>query len=288
MPPSSDTSSGSKWRPSSQSSNRSKNGTRKATLPPNPDAPAVRSATPPPSSLRKSGSKGASSRGQGLLTRLWRTTKSVYYASSPAWRFLKSGALFLFGLFCWSAANLLLSYEPDWQWPYFFMAYGFLLVPVGPLTHLVLVPHLLPWLRRRPRDSWLHLFGQHLTLTILTVFFGAVMWMGLFPPSFMQMDFRAAAGVAGSDVNPSLFCSSPDGRDGPDVTCRLEQTAGVGAVSVESGGTRLLKTEESPYTFSLQRDNLVEVVGQHQFQVVVYDEDGRPVRRFNRTISMTE
>jgi hypothetical protein len=256
-----------------------KNGTRKATLPPGYEGTGQSNGHPPSAQ----NGPASSTRGLSLPTRLWRTVKSIYYASSPAWQFLKSGALFLFGLFCWSAANLLLSYEPSWHWPYFFMAYGFLLAPYGPFTHFVLVPHVIPWLRRRRRDSWLHLLGRHLTLTSLTLFFGAVLWLGLYPPSVMQMNFRAASSPGAIDVNPTLTCSEPTDREAL-ISCRLDQTTGVGFISVESGGTQQLQRTEPPFAFSLNREHLVEVVGQLQFQVVVHNTEGTPVRRFNRTI----
>lgn len=268
--------------PQSKSSSAKRgDGTRKATLPPGYESSSGRSNGRP--SFSEKESPGATSE-PSLPTRLWRTIKSIYYASTPAWQFLKSGALFLLGLFCWSTANLLLSYEQSWHWPYFFMAYGFLLTPYGPFTHLMLVPHVLPWLRRRARGSWLHLLGQHLTLTSLTLFFGAVLWLGLHPPSVMQMDFRAASNADHADVNPTLVCSKSSG-DTAVVACHLEKTAGVGSITVESGGTQRLQRTNPPFFFSLQRDDLVEVVGQHQFQVVVHDAEGTLVRRFNRTLS---
>lgn len=256
--------------------------TRQVTLPPGYDASTVRTVSSP------DGSPAPTRRARpSLPTRLWRTVKSIYYASTPAWQFLKSGALLMLGLFCWSAANLLLSYEPSWHWPYFFMAYGVLLIPYGPFTHLVLVPHLLPWLRRRTRGSWLHALGRHLTLTSLTLFFIAVVGLGLFPPSFMQIDFRAAASGTTPDVNPTLTCSPPEANEEAVLACHLDQTTGVGAITVQSGGTQILRREKPPFSFSLRRDQLVEVVGQSQFQVIVHDDANTPVRRFNRTLSMT-
>ncbi len=257
-----------------------KNGAQNATLPPGYESSSSQSNGRTPSAQNES----ASTRTHSLLTRLWRTIKSIYYASSPAWQFLKSGALFFFGLFCWSAANLLLSYEPSWHWTYFLMAYGFLLTPYGPFTHLVLVPYVIPWLRRRKRDHWLHVLGRHLTLTSLTLFFGAVLWLGLSSPSFMQMDFRATSSAEAVDVNPTLVCSEPADDDAL-IACHLEQTAGVGTITVESGGTQQLQRTEPPFAFSLRREQLVEVVGQLQFQVVVHDTEGASVRRFNRTVS---
>lgn len=267
-------------RPSQTSSEERGDGTRKATLPPGYESSSTRRNVRPASSQNGS---PTSAREPSLATRLWRTIKSIYHASSPAWQVLKSGALFFLGLFCWSAANLLLSYEPSWHWPYFFMAYGFLLTPYGPFTHLVLVPHVIPWLRRRPRDSGLYLLGRHLTLTSLTLFFGAVLWLGLYPPSIMQMEFGADGTAGTADVNPTLVCSERSEREEV-VSCHLDQTTGVGSLIVESGGTQRLRRTEPPFSFSLRRSDLVEVVGHRQFQVVVHDEDGHPVRRFNRTL----
>lgn len=273
--------------PSTESSTpapaKSGDGTCKAVLPPGYNSGSTRSAS---SSHDGARSETRSAKTPSLAVRLWRTIKSIYYASSPTWQFLKSGALLLFGLFCWSSANLLLSYQPDWHWPYFFMAYGFLLTPYGPFTHLVLVPHLIPWLRRRTRGSWLHALGRHLTLTSLTIFFTAVLWMGLYPPSFMQIDFRAASGTSTSTVNPALVCSSPETTGDFSVTCQLENTNGVGSIRVTSGGTLLLQRDEPPFSFSVSSDELVSVVGQRQFQVIVRDTENTPVRRFTRTVSM--
>lgn len=255
------------------------------TLPPGYEPAAEPSGNGVSSNGSASARRASPPRGTvSLPVRLWRIVKSIYYASSPAWQFLKSGALFLLGLFFWSSANLLLSYEPSWHWPYFFMAYGFLLTPYGPFTHLVLVPHVIPWLRRRPRSSWLHTLGGHLTATSLTLFFSAVLWMGLFPPSVMQIDFRAAGAAETVDVNPTLTCERPPAGERDAIGCRLEQIDGVGSVTVESGSRRLLHRTTPPFSFTLQSEDLVEVVGQRQFQVVVYDEADNPVRRFNKTI----
>lgn len=254
------------------------------TLPPGYDSDSSTSRASGSHNRRPSARQRPSRQTPSLPVRLWRITKSIYYASSPAWQFLKSGALFLLGLFFWSAANLLLSYEPTWHWPYFFMAYGFLLTPYGPFTHLVLVPHVIPWLRRRPRNSWLHALGRHLTLTSLTLFFSTVLWMGMFPPSVMQIDFRAAGAAEAVDVNPRLACDRLAVAQSDAISCHLEQIDGVGSIVVESGSQRLFRRTEAPFSFSVRPDQLVEVVGQRQFQVVVYDEAQNPVRRFNKTI----
>lgn len=258
---------------------------RRGALPPGYDSSSTRQGSFPPSQQKVSDEQRTSRPSSSLPVRLWRTIKSIFFASTPAWQMLKSGALVFFGFFCWSASNLLLSYEPTWHWLYFFMAYGVLLVGVGPLTHLVLVPHVVPWLRRQTRGTLLHTLGRHLIFITFTLFFTAVLWMGLSPPSFMQIEFRAGLGSSSSDIVPTLICSASNAREVEGVTCHLEQTAGVGSITVETGERQLLQASEPPFSFSVQRDELVEVVGERQFQVVVHNEEGAPVRRFSRTLS---
>jgi len=240
----------------------------------------------PNGSSSPNGSSGRPSRPRskpGALTRLWRTIKAIYYASTSIWQLLKSGALLFFGFFCWSSANLLLSYQPDWHWTYFLMAYGFLLTVWGPLTHLVLVPHVIPWLRRQGRGTVRHWIGKQLTPINLTLFVGAVLWMGLVPPDAMTVDFRSIVQQTRSaDVNPTLECN----RDAATITCRLDDADGVGSITVETGGTQLLTRDAGSLTFTVQTNELVHIVGQRQFQVVVRTPDGEPVRRFTRTVSM--
>lgn len=241
------------------------NGTRK---PQGPGAPAPRSAD--------------ARRAPNALVRAWRVVKSIYYASAPSWQVLKSGALLFFGFFCWSSANLLLSYQPNWTVLYYVMAYGFLLTWYGPLTHLALVPHLIPWLRRRPHGSVLHRVGKQLTPISLTLFFSAVLLMGAFPPDVMRVDFQSiAAGERTADVNPTLTCM----HEAATIACRLDDAAGVGSITVESGGRELLTRSADDLAFSVDEGDLVEVVGRREFQVIVYTPEGEEARRFTRSVT---
>ena len=221
--------------------------------------------------------------------RLWRTIKSIYYASAPSWQVLKSGALLFFGFFCWSSANLLLSYQPEWTVLYYLMAYGFLLTWYGPLTHLLLVPHLIPWLRRRARGSALHHIGKNLTMISLTLFFAGVLVLGALRPGVMAVDFRSmTAASPTADINPTLTCTRDASSSPVTITCRLDDAAGVGAITVESGETSILERSGGDFAFTLQEDDLVQIVGQRQFQVIVRTAEGNEVRRFTRTASMIE
>ncbi len=222
------------------------------------------------------------SRGQ----RLWRFIKSIYYASTPSWQLLKSGALFFFGFFCWAIGNLLHSYLPDVYWPNLLITYGALLFWFGPLTHLVFVPRLIPWLRRQRRHRTLHWLGGHFTVSMFTLFFSAVVLLSLDPPDFMVLDVRgrlhsAAVQAAAEPAAqlPELHCQRAAGR----ITCTLTHVpATVARIEVSSGTRRLLQLEQQEHTFTLAEQDLAEVLGQREFRVTLYDTQGRQLREFVR------
>ncbi len=222
------------------------------------------------------------SRGQ----QLWRLIKSIYYASTPSWQLLKSGALFFFGFFCWAIGNLLHSYLPDVYWPNLLIIYGALLFWFGPLTHLVFVPRLIPWLRRQRQKRVLHWLGGHFTVTMLTLFFSAVVLLSLDPPDFVVLDVRGR--LNGTTVHaatepaaqlPELNCW----RTGHQITCMLTHVpAAVTRIEVTSGVRRLLRLDAQTTTFTLPEQDLAEVLGQREFRVTLYDTQGRQLREFVR------
>ncbi len=222
------------------------------------------------------------SRGQ----RLWRFIKSIYYASTPSWQLLKSGALFFFGFFCWAIGNLLHSYLPGVYWPNLLIVYGALLFWFGPLTHLVFVPRLIPRLRRQRHNRLLHWLGGHFTVTMFTLFFGTVVLLSLDPPDFMVLDVRGrlhsavvqAAAEPAAQL-PELHCQRAAGR----ITCTLTHVpATVARIEVSSGTRRLLQLEQQEHTFTLAEQDLTEVLGQREFRVTLYDTQGRQLREFVR------
>jgi hypothetical protein len=222
------------------------------------------------------------SRGQ----RLWRLIKSIYYASSPSWQVLKSGALFFFGFFCWAAGNLLHAYLPNARWPFLLIVYGALLFWWGPLTHLVFVPRLIPWLRRQHRQRVLHWLGGHFTLTMLTVFFIVVVLLSLRPPSFMVLDVRGRLNRSGQGVEesvaavPELRCT----RSSSQISCTLTPLpTTVARIEFSSGTRRLLVLQVPQATFTFSERDLVEVLGTREFRVSLYDAQGRSLREFVRT-----
>lgn len=222
------------------------------------------------------------SRGQ----RLWRFIKSIYYASTPSWQLLKSGALFFFGFFCWAIGNLLHSYLPGVYWPNLLIIYGALLFWFGPLTHLVFVPRLIPWLRRQRHNRMLHWLGGHFTVTMLTLFFSTVVLLSLDPPDFVVLDVRGrlhsttvqAAAEPAAQL-PELNCR----RTGHQITCTLtHMPATVTRIEVTSGVRRLLELDARTTTFTLAEQDLAEVLGQREFRVTLYDTQGRQLREFVR------
>lgn len=234
------------------------------------------SATMPPAGWRRL------SRGQ----RLWRLIKSIYYASSPGWQVLKSGALFFFGFFCWAAGNLLHAYLPGVYWPKVLILYGALLFWWGPLTHLMLVPRLIPWLRRQQRYPILHWLGGHFSLTMFTVFFTTIGVLSLNPPSFMVLDVRGRlyhpvqVAQEPAAMLPELNCT----RSSHQISCTLTHLPKtVVRIEVSSGTRRLLVLHAPQPTFTLSEGDLVEMLGTREFHVTLYTADGRPLREFVRT-----
>ncbi|MDX1747974.1 MAG: hypothetical protein R3324_18740 [Halobacteriales archaeon] len=220
-----------------------------------------------------------------LLRSTWNTVLMVYYANSISWRALKSGALTFFGFFLWSASNLLLSYQPRWTLLNYVMAYGFVLIVYGPFHHLVVIPIALKW--RRGSDDRRRSLGKRLPNASLVVFLAIVVVLGTFPPGVMAFEFSGELGGTGVDINPDLACVKATSANGTTtVHCHLTRSEGIDRVVVESGGRTVLVDDDPPFDFTVREDQLEEVVGNKQFQVVLQDERGNTLRRYTRTLGM--
>lgn len=211
----------------------------------------------------------------------WGTTKSIYYANSLSWRFLKSGALFFLGFFCWAGANLLLAYNPGWTFLRYVLAYGFLLTWYGPVHHLVVIPLALRWRRSGGRR---HRVGRWLPLTMLLVFLAAVLVLGAAPVDEMTVDLGATFETAGGDIDPMLSCVKSETGNGTEVHCHFSRAEGVDRAVVESGGREIRVDADPPYEFTVHEDELAEVNGRTGFRVTLLDEDGDLVRRYTRRL----
>ncbi|MFU8870116.1 hypothetical protein [Natronococcus sp.] len=216
-----------------------------------------------------------------LLSQGWRDLLSVYYANTPIWRVLKSGGLFVFGLFCWSAASLLFSYQPEWAFLTYVMAYGFALVFWGPLTHFVVVP-LAIRLRRTGEHPVARAFARHASKINLSTFIVIVIVLGTAPISPMMLDFAASLGDDSSpDVDTNLVCTEGDET----IACELTDPDGVDHLVVTSGEHEVAVVDDPTGEFEIRVDDLEEVVGQKQFTVELKDENGDRVGVFRRTVS---
>jgi len=212
----------------------------------------------------------------------WNDLKSVYYANTPIWRLIKSGALIALGLFAWSGSNLLLSYRQDWRFLYYPMAYGFVLLLWGPLTHLVIVPTVIK-LRRSGRGGVGQWFSRHGSKANLTVFLLIVLALGTAPLGVMTFEFQVPAGDGGTeDVNPQLQCT----RSGGTIHCHLSDSRGVDGVVVSTAGEELATYDEGPYDFDLEVSELRRVNGAPQFTVDLRDEEGNTIRRYIRNAEL--
>lgn len=214
-------------------------------------------------------------------TSAWRSLKSVYYANTLSWRVLKSGALVFLGFFLWSSSNLLLSYRPEWTVLHYPMAYGFLLIPYGPVHHFVVIPLALR-LRRRT-DGWSRV-GRRLPVSGLALFLAAVLVLGTAPPGAMAVDFRSALAAGGVDVDPDLTCTRATHDGATHVHCHLTESEGIDRVVVVSGGEELAVDADPPFEFTVEARNMEESVGTKQFQVILQDENGATIRRYTRTL----
>ncbi|SEW23555.1 hypothetical protein [Halobacterium jilantaiense] len=212
----------------------------------------------------------------------WSTVKTVYWANSPSWRVLKSGALVFLGFFVWAGSNILYSYNGSLDALHYPMAYGFLLIGYGPVHHLVVIPLALKW---RRSDGLRATLGKRLPNGMLVAFVAAILVLGTFPAGAMTVDFQSQLGDGSADVDPELSCVKTTGGDAR-VDCELASSEGVGRVVVESGGETVRTVEDPPYEFSLSASEVGEIVGEKQFTVRLEDEDGTFVRRYTRRLAV--
>ncbi|WP_458210467.1 hypothetical protein [Haladaptatus sp. NG-SE-30] len=213
-----------------------------------------------------------------ILQGAWNDLLSVYYANTLIWRLLKSGALIALGLFCWSGANLVLSYRPDWGFLYYVMAYGFVLLFWGPFTHLVVVPMVIR-MRRSGKGGLRRQFARHGSKVNLTVFLLIVLVLGTFPLGVMTFEFQVPVGGSGDgDVNPQLQCT----KSGEIVHCHLSDSRGIDSVVVSSGGKTLKVIDDPPFDFDVNVNDLETVNGDRQFTVELRDDNGDTIRRYIR------
>ena len=214
-----------------------------------------------------------------IARRAWRDFLSVYYANTPVWRWLKSGALVFLGLFLWMGGNVLTAYWTDAAALRYAIAYGFVLIAWGPLTHFLVVPAVIR-LRRtaeRPAVRQLVRYGSKINFTTFLVVVAVV---GTLAPGILLLDFSSGFDADGGDVTAELVCET----GGDPVSCELEAANGVDHVVLLAGGEAVDRSDEPPYAVSAPRASLSEGPSGPQFVIELRGSNGETLRRFIRTV----
>jgi len=215
----------------------------------------------------------------GIVRQAWRDLLSVYYANTPVWRWLKSGSLVFLGLFLWMSGNVLAAYWTDSVTVRYALAYGFVLILWGPLTHLLVVPAVIR-LRRTAENPTVRRIVRHGSKINFATFLVIVAVVGTLAPGVMLLDFSSGFGTDGGDVTAELVCQT----DSDPITCELETAAGVDHVVLLAGGEEIDRNDEPPYAVSAPRDSLSEGPSGSQFVIELRGPDGDTLRRFVRTV----
>ena len=212
---------------------------------------------------------------------MWRDLLSVYYANTPVWRWLKSGALVFLGFFAWTSGAVLLSVRPEWDFLTYVMAYGFLLLFWGPFTHFVIVPASIR-LRRTAEHPYVRAVNRHSGKINLSIFFTLVIVFGTFTPGIMMFEFAPGLGDGDGDrgeVRGNLVCDVDDDV----VSCHVEEARGIDHVVATSGGTVVATVDDPPFAFEVHADDLDETRTGKELVVDYRDGDGETLRRHVRT-----
>jgi hypothetical protein len=211
------------------------------------------------------------------LGQAWRDFRSIYYANTPIWRLLKSAGLVFMGFFLWIGSNLIYSYVSWGILPYT-MAYGFVLLVWGPLTHFVVVPAAIR-ARRDTTSEVVRSLARHASKINFSVFLAIVLVLGTAPVGPMMLDFDVAVGEDDTDVDPDVECTA----DGETVSCLISEHEGYDSVVVKSGGKRVASVDEAPYEFEVPLSDLEESINGKRITIQLRDSDGETVRQYIRT-----
>lgn len=210
---------------------------------------------------------------RGFIQQSWRDLLSVYYANTPIWRWLKSGALLFLGIGVWAGGSAVHSVT-GWRPVLYLMAYGFLLIIWGPFTHMVLVP-LTIRLRRNAETKPGRVFSRNSGKINLAIFAMCIIALATFAPGVMLLDFSpTTGGDAGPSVSGDLVC-----EDGESVSCEIIEPQGIDHVVVLSDGETIESVEGPPFEFTVSHEDLTETRTGGQFIVEFRDADGNRLQR---------
>lgn len=214
---------------------------------------------------------------RGYGRQFWRDLLSVYYANTPIWRWLKSGALLFLGFGLWAGGSAVYSVT-DWRPVLYAMAYGFLLIVWGPFTHMVIVP-LTIRLRRNASTPIGRTFSRNSGKINLTIFALCVISLATFAPGVMLLEFSPSTGTGAQSVSGDLVC---DGGE-QTISCEIVEPQGIDHVVVLSGGERLKRVDGPPFTFTVDRNKLAETRTGQELIVEYRDENGQLRQRLIET-----
>jgi len=216
---------------------------------------------------------------RGIVRQAWRDLLSVYYANTPIWRWLKSGALLFLGVGLWAGGGVVYSVT-DWRVVLYVTAYGFLLIFWGPFTHMVVVP-LTIRLRRTAESKPARVFSRNSGKINLSIFFTLVIVLATFAPGVILLEFSPTSpGGGGVEASGELVC---DAREEV-VSCEVLDPQNIDHVVVISGDQTLRTVESEPFEFELQREELEETQSGLRFEVEFRDDDGNTVQRRVRRV----
>ncbi|MFC7058447.1 hypothetical protein [Halovenus salina] len=210
---------------------------------------------------------------RGFIQQSWCDLLSVYYANTPIWRWLKSGALLFLGIGVWAGGSAVHSVT-GWRPVLYLMAYGFLLIIWGPFTHMVLVP-LTIRLRRNAETKPGRVFSRNSGKINLAIFAMCIIVLATFAPGVMLLDFSpTTGGDTGPSVSGDLVC-----EDGETVSCEIIEPQGIDHVVVLSDDETIESVEGPPFEFTVAREDLMETRTGGQFIVEFRDADGNRLQR---------
>ena len=210
-----------------------------------------------------------------VIRQLWRDFLSVYYANTRTWRWLKSGTLVVFGFFLWTGGAVLFAVRPEWGWLTFVMAYGFVLIIWGPLTHVGILP-LVIRLRRKSTTSTGRTLLRHASKINLTTFLLIVIVVGTISPSVMLFEFGSNLGGPTNDVSGSLECDVGDDV----IMCEIVDPAGFDRLVVLAGADTITTVSDPPYRVTIDRGDLVDTRVGHEFIVELRARDDTTLKRW--------
>jgi len=216
---------------------------------------------------------------RGYVRQSWRDLLSVYYANTPIWRWLKSGALLFLGIGLWAGGSAVHSVT-GWRPILYVMAYGFLLIVWGPFTHMALVP-LTIRLRRNAQSKVGRVFSRNSGKINLTIFALCIIALATFAPGVMLLDFSlSTSGDSGPTVSGDLVCES--GED--TVSCEVIDPQGIDHVVVFADDERIDRIEGPPFNFTVDNSDLTETRSGQQFIVEYRDSDGNRLQRLVKRV----